>query len=139
MNKVIKQKDKQKEFEHLFNSVRMWMNIDSQHNQYDDTVLFYALDNGGFYKRSERNPKPLWNWVVLNHDKYQMRYLKYELNLRNKDDLNFQGRMTPVGRIKDDLFFETVKFIKDIFNPWFDEHVEKETSATEPYKTTKLF
>lgn len=132
-------KDRRKEMLlHFFRSVRMWINIDSPRNEYDDTQMWYSLDQNKFLKRHERNRKATYNWVLINHNKYKLRYLKHNLNIRNKEELTFDGRLVNNIRVKDDLFLEFIEFVTETFDEFFNNNVINEETKTTT-KSKKLF
>jgi len=151
--KYFKESQREQLKQRFFNTARgKWLNIESDHNHNKiDICLFYSLDEDskykpGYRKRDLRNPVPKgWAWLPIEHNFYQFKFLRDSLLItqENKHDISYkQGRKIDGVFVKDALFDALMNWVNDTFDPWFNKHVEKEqppTSATEPYKTTKLF
>jgi len=117
--------------EKFFWAVRRWINIDSHWNQgKENIILYYSLDQDKYLKRDIRNKQPIYNWILISHDNYEMTYLKNTIALRGEQDLSYTlGRRINGVWVKDDLYYRLMKFVNETFEHFFNNEVEEEPKS----------
>jgi hypothetical protein len=124
----ITEENKSNLYEHFFNTVRMWLNVNSTYNQYENLIMYYSLDQDGFRKRYAANQKLLndRNWITIYYNQNTFYYLKNKLQLTDKSQLHIEhGRLVNGSYVKDTLYKDTIKFIKITFEEFFQKNKVK--------------